>query len=318
MSNETLAVALCTYNGSEFLREQLDSIAGQTSTPDLLVVVDDRSQDDSVAIAEDFARTAPFEVRIVTNERNLGYARNFEKAIGLADADVVALSDQDDVWEPHKLQAMRGAFAAGASLVFSDATLTDGELKPLGHRLWDVVGFTAAEQARVAQGGLFERLVRGNIVTGATMAFRTDLRPLVLPVHAEGVHDAWISLVASCVAPAAVIQEPLIRYRQHGRNQIGAKNRTVIDRVSAGRSRTLRDLRLLRDQHALALERLAAWGAAEEKLALLRDAIAHLDVRTRLPVQRARRIPRVAREWASGRYHARANGSLSALRDLLM
>ena len=85
-----------TYNGGPYLREQLDSIAAQTHLPDELVVCDDDSTDRTVAILEDFAATAPFPVRVYVNPKNLGTAKNFERAIGLATGEVIALADQDD------------------------------------------------------------------------------------------------------------------------------------------------------------------------------------------------------------------------------
>ena len=96
-----LSIALATYNGAVYLKEQLESIAAQTRTPDELVISDDQSTDDTLRVIEEFAATAGFPVRLSVNEANLGIAKNFEKAISLCRGDLIFLSDQDDVW--HKI-----------------------------------------------------------------------------------------------------------------------------------------------------------------------------------------------------------------------
>lgn len=101
-----LSVAMCTYNGEEYLWEQLLSIAEQTRLPDELIVCDDSSTDTTLQILNEFQKMAPFSVRIYCNEAKLGPSKNFEKAITLCSGDVIALSDQDDVWLPRKLERL--------------------------------------------------------------------------------------------------------------------------------------------------------------------------------------------------------------------
>src|ERR687894_3003245 len=98
------SVAMCTYNGARFVAEQLASVAAQTRPPDELVVCDDGSTDETCRLVEEFAARAPFPVRLFVNERNLGSTRNFGRAVALCEGDLVALSDQDDVWHPEKLE----------------------------------------------------------------------------------------------------------------------------------------------------------------------------------------------------------------------
>src|SRR4051794_15860948 len=94
------SVAMCTYNGARFIGAQLASVAAQTRTPDELIVCDDRSTDETVAIVQKFADSAPFRVRLHVNEENLGSTKNFERAVSLCEGDLIALCDQDDVWLP--------------------------------------------------------------------------------------------------------------------------------------------------------------------------------------------------------------------------
>src|SRR5258708_1747298 len=118
-----VSVALCTYNGARFLREQLESIAAQTHIPAELVACDDASTDDSFSILESFAKSAVFPVRLVRNEIRVGSTKNFEQAIGLCTGEIIALCDQDDVWLPEKLARIGEELARhrDAVMVFSDA-----------------------------------------------------------------------------------------------------------------------------------------------------------------------------------------------------
>src|SRR3954453_13857066 len=98
-----LSIAMTTYNGETYLREQLDSFTNQSRPPDELVVCDDQSSDRTFEILNDFRDRTPFEMQIVRNEERLGIARNFEQAIRLCRGDIIFLSDQDDVWMEDKL-----------------------------------------------------------------------------------------------------------------------------------------------------------------------------------------------------------------------
>ncbi len=315
----SLAVALCSYNGAAFLRAQLESIAAQERAPELLVVVDDASTDDSAEIAREFGRGVQFPVRVVVNERTLGFAANFGRAIALAEGDVVVLCDQDDVWHPAKLARLEAAFARApeAGVAFSDAELVDAELAPLGERLWDAVGLGPALRQELREGRGFDHLVRRTLVTGATMAFRSRFRDLVLPVPAGVEHDAWIALLVSAVAGMEPVEEPLVLYRQHGGNAIGARRVGLVRR--AGRARVLRaqGLRARHARNAAALERLTAWGADAARLQALGDSLEHLQVRMELAEHaRTLRLRGVAGELARRRYARFSEGVSSALRDL--
>ncbi|MEJ7615982.1 MAG: glycosyltransferase, partial [Pyrinomonadaceae bacterium] len=149
-----ISVAMCTYNGGRYLGEQLASIAWQTRPPDELLVCDDLSSDDSREIVSEFAARAPFSVRLLVNETNLGSTKNFERAIDLCAGDVIALADQDDIWCREKLARMEQvfAFAPEIGLVFSDGELVDERSNRLGRRVWQSLKFTEFEQKSFANG----------------------------------------------------------------------------------------------------------------------------------------------------------------------
>lgn len=318
-----ITVVLCAYNGESFLDAQLSSIQEQTRLPDRLILLDDHSSDSTLEIAQRFAAGAPFRVDVVRNEVNVGFIANFEHGLERApDTGLIVFSDQDDVWRPERLSRVEAAFAASpdAALVFSDADLLDEDLRPLGRTLWSSIGFSEADRIAVGAGRLFEILIRRTVVTGATMAIRGGYRRLLLPIGGSVGHDAWTALLLSAVAGAVPIAEPLIGYRQHGGNQVGAGRPGIRQRMRRSREQRLWGLSRWHSLHAEALTRLE--GAREHavdprRLALLRASVGHLRTRSSLPASRARRVAPVARELLSGRYTRLSTGLVGAVADLL-
>ena len=318
------SVAMCTYNGARYLPEQLESIAGQTRPPDELVVCDDRSTDETVRVVEGFASAAPFPVRLHVNARKLGSTQNFARAIGLCSGELIALSDQDDVWEPGKLAKLEAEFTRrpGVGLVFSDAEVVDEGLRPLGRRLWEKVGFDRRMRRLVSAGRALDVLLPGWTVTGATMAFRTAYRELFLEIPEDlgMIHDAWIALVVAAVSDVAFIEERLVKYRQHPRQQLGAPDLRPAAAARLARRGTDDYGRLIRAARRLR-ERLARGGADFDlggALAGLDARLAHMEARAGLPRARLRRAPVVFRELFAMRYHQFSNGLAGAARDLLL
>src|SRR5436189_3186722 len=205
-----ISVAMCTYNGAPYVREQLASIAGQKRLPDELNISDDGSHDATLSIVKEFARTAPFPVAVSVNPRNVGTVKNFEKAISLCTGDVICLSDCDDAWETHKLEMIERCFLnePGTGVIFSDAELVDAQLKPLGRTLSASVGFDSRRKRRVRNGKSLDIcLAQQAFVTGATMAYRAEFNDIILPIPDEGplYHDGWIALILSPLTAFAYI-----------------------------------------------------------------------------------------------------------------
>lgn len=202
-----ISVAMATFNGAAFLGQQLDSFAAQTRLPDELVVTDDRSDDATPEIVSDFARRAPFAVRFESNERRLGPAMNFNRALSLCTGDLVLLSDQDDVWFPGKLEMLATAATrdTDAACWMNDAVLADGELRQVG----------GTKMGRIAAAGLPDTMM----VMGCCAAFRRDLLDLLLPIPPEQpAHDNWLVGVSDLLGLVRRYPVPLQYYRRHGRN----------------------------------------------------------------------------------------------------
>ena len=322
---------MCTYQGARFVSAQLESIAAQTRRPDELVVCDDGSDDGTIEIIQRFAAGAQFPVRVEINSRRRGLVKNFERAIGLCAGDLIALSDQDDVWLPEKLARIEAEFAGSAAvgLVFSDAEIIDERSNRTGQRLWELIGFDDVERAALAAGNGLQDLIRGATVTGATLSFRAKYVTLALPIpeNLPVIHDAWIALLLSCVSQIAVIEQPLMLYRQHCDQEVGPRPRIAavggFAAVVAGEASQAAirpnpydaTLTLARATRA----RLAQAGNEADGLkarAKLDALIKHFETRTELPASFWPRLLAVLRELFTTRYFQFSNGVASALKDL--
>lgn len=314
----SLSIALASYNGERYIDEQLDSIARQTRLPDELVIFDDASVDTTPAIVRDFALRAPFPVRFQINSERLGSTRNFETAIRACGGDIIFLCDQDDVWYQQKIALIEERFIndPGAGAVFTDADVVDQDLHPFGPRLWEAVRFIAREQNQVAARDAFSVLLKHFVVTGATMAFRSAYREIVLPISDLWIHDGWIAMLIGATSHLVALPMPLIAYRQHSANQIGIPRR---DRTRNKTCAAIYGPQVLRYEAARTrlLEFADRFPGSEQNIHRLDDALIFLGACAAMPAARWRRLPIALHELAAQRYHRYAKGLKSFRKDLL-
>ena len=323
MNNQTVSVAMCTYNGAKYLHEQLDSILTQTRVPNELIVCDDGSTDATLKILDEFKKKAQFLVKIYCNVTRLGSTKNFEKAISLCSGEIIVLSDQDDVWLPLKLERIEQVFREqpDAGYTFSNALVVDEMLHPLGYTMWDQALFTCRERRRFKKGQQIDIFLKRNVVTGATMAFRRRLNNLVLPIPELWIHDAWISLLGSAVGERGVIiGEPLIKYRQHSMQVIGGRKLSVYEQYQRAKSIHGETYSNAKTRFLEALERLISIGKCNIDVQRSIDRkIQHLIVRQNLiRCSLLKRIKLIAQEFITFRYHKYSNGWKSVAKDLLI
>ena len=318
---------MCTYNGARFVAEQLASIAAQTRPPDELVVCDDCSTDATIACVREFARTAPFPVRVFENEKNLGSTKNFERAVELCEGDFIAFADQDDVWLPEKLRRLEETLAnESTALAFTDGEVVDESLRTLGQRVWQTIRFGEEEQRLFREGRAFAVLLDHNVVTGAAMALKAEFKELILPfpndLTHDGIpviHDWWSALLIAAVGDVVFLSEPLFKYRQHSGQQMGVVSNRDEDapsfRAAARRKNTFSaDVRYVRT----ILERLSGVeGVRANVVSDLEARLTHLETRAAMPERRSQRIAPVLRELFARRYHLYSNGLASAAKDFL-
>src|SRR5690242_18282961 len=300
----SVSVVLCTYNGERWLPELWRSLLAQTHVPDQIVARDDASSDGTFALlgrqAEE-AQARGIRVVLARNERNLGFVGNFEAALADADGDIVFLCDQDDLWHPQKIALMLKSFEQRPNLLLlhSDARLVDEAGGDMQCGLFEALEVTRRERALIHSGRAFEALLRRNLATGATLAFRRSLLNDVAPFPPEWVHDEWLAIIAAALGEVDCLEQPLIDYRQHGGNQIGARKRSFADKLARiGQARTpfLQGLEVRMGILLRHFESRLASRLAPARIEAVRHKREHLRARLALPPSRLQRPLPILRE----------------------
>jgi len=271
MPVQRIDILLATYNGAAYLGAQLDSLLAQTHQNWRLLVSDDASSDDTLNIIDSYRARLGERLRLAPNPApGQGVVGNFAHLmqVSLRDAwcHCAAFCDQDDVWLPHKLAvglARLQALALDAAentpcMVHSDLTVVDAHLRTIHP------SFVQHQRLDLAHSTTLT-LLSINHATGCTMLVNRALLQAALPLPPTAImHDWWCALLAE---RAAFIPEALVLYRQHGANQLGAKGRTLGQRLhrvavdGVGVLRRVRALGQATSAQALALrERLHALG----------------------------------------------------------
>lgn len=226
-----VTVAMATYNGAKYLEEQLDSILSQTLKPTDLIVCDDASDDRTCNILEKYQ--AKGLLRFYINESRLGYVGNFQKAVSHAKPDhYIALSDQDDIWLPRKLEeAMKVMLDLEENIkpamVYSDLILVDEKGEVLNTSFRDELG----------QGDYMhclDTLLFGGFVNGCTMLMNPKMREYfsAIPAGESVTHDTWTSLIAYTFGQVGTVPEALIHYRSHTNNATDLKGLNKVSRLN--------------------------------------------------------------------------------------
>ena len=223
-----VSIALTTYNGEKYLRGQLDSILLQTIQDFEVVVCDDRSCDSTWCILEEYARK-DLRFKIHRNEKNLGFLRNFERAISLCTGDYIALCDQDDIWLNNHVQILL-EHISDYTLCGANALLVDGDNKDLNITLLDTLGVDYLPQN---QEDFEFFLFHSNVFQGAALLFKKELisRALPFPENVE-FHDHWLALVACSMDGVNYVNVPVLRYRQHGMNVTDNKKFSLFGKIT--------------------------------------------------------------------------------------
>jgi glycosyltransferase involved in cell wall biosynthesis len=321
MPRLSTSVAMCTCNGSLYVRKQLESIARQTVAPTELIIGDDASTDDTVKLLHEFAGQAPFATRILENPARMGPAKNFENVIRRCAGEIIFLADQDDLWHPTKIERMLTVFEnPAAAYAFSDAQTIDGQGQTLPQNLWETVGFRRKREG-FSGASQVEILLRHNLITGATMAFRASFRDLFLPLAPEWMHDYWIALLGSVVFTGVAVDEPLMMYRRHGAQVCGWRKKSFgqvfkssLDSGSEAWSGKVRNFQALLDRVGEIAKETPCLPA---NLELLKDKEKHMLSRARArSINGPRRLAKVISEAFTGRYQRYSNSWYSIIRDL--
>jgi Glycosyl transferase family 2 len=323
----TISVAMRVYNSSRFVGEQLASILEQECPPDQIVVGDDGSDDDTldivVAMVDAARQSRPGLTTRLTllPSEHVGITANIERTIAACTGDIIVICDHDDRCHPSRFARIRDEFQHRPELLYvhGDADLIDQDGRLLGARLTERQLVSRWERERYAAGEAFRVLIRRNIVTGATAAFRRSLVPLAAPFPRTWVYDEWLGIVAAGMGRLAFIEDPQLDYRQHSSNKQGVRRRGVGEKagmlLSPGTGRNER----LRARATVLTERLQGLGTLvpPEHLALARSKLRYESVRSGLPKNRLLRAIPVLWVAASGAYGRFARGRKDIVLDLV-
>jgi glycosyltransferase involved in cell wall biosynthesis len=209
-----ISICLATYNGSVYVGEQLRSVLAQLGPDDEVVVADDGSTDDTLAV---IARLGDSRLRLLDGGGRLGVVKNFERALCAARGDTIFLCDQDDVWLPGKVERCLAALA-DCPLVVTDCAVVDGELRPVAPSFF---------RLRHSRPGILHNLWK-NSYLGCCMAFRRELLQIALPFpNRIPMHDMWLGMIAETHGGTCFVAEPLLMYRRHGGNASDTAGRST-------------------------------------------------------------------------------------------
>jgi len=229
-----ISVAMTTYNGEKYIKEQIHSILNQTHPVDEIIVCDDCSSDSTEVIvnriqSENKTKT---QIRFIKNESNLGYIKNFYKAISLTKGDIVFLSDQDDIWYETKVETMMKVMNDSKVKVLCsnfDIIDQDGNINDTGYILPDFI--------KNAESGLndvkMDTLIYGNIAQGCTYCFTSEVKDLYLQTKCfDIIHDYQIMMIGAILEGAYFLNEKLIKYRIHSSNSVGFSKKKNLKHIS--------------------------------------------------------------------------------------
>ena len=242
-SQPLVSTVICTFNGERYVGQQLESMLAQSTSLDEIVVSDDGSRDGTYSLITDFVETHSGprypSWKIFQRNKPLGVSANFEFALRQASGKIVFLADQDDIWEKDKVRLSIEKFSdQSVSLVHTDALLISSENRSVGS-LMQTLGLTSLERKHLTAGQALRVLLRRNVVTGATVAIRSSLLDLALPIPNGWIHDEWLAFVAASRNGVRFDSRMLTKYRQHEGNEIGVSRlglRRVRDRLKDSRN----------------------------------------------------------------------------------
>ena len=270
MENYRIAILMATYNGEKYLREQIDSIISQTCQDWHLYIHDDGSKDSTIAIIKDYICQYPDSITLLDYPPQGGACWNFLSMLEKVEAPYYMFCDQDDVWLPEKIEKtykrmleFEKQYPERPMIVHSDLMIVDESLNMLDS------SFIRNQQIKIEAIKLFEDYAATNTVTGCTMLFNQHAKQCIKkPYDKAMMHDSWICLsVVSQQGVVEFIDEPLIKYRQHSDNTLGARDmsrQTLTHKLKHIRQQICNNIRHYQEMNAV--RRLSVIDFIESKL----------------------------------------------------
>jgi glycosyltransferase involved in cell wall biosynthesis len=224
--NMVLSILLATYNSSKYLKEQIESVQNQTVQDWRMYIREDGSTDDTLKMIADYQKSDSRIHIFSDGGKNIGAAKSFMKLLEHVKADYYMFCDHDDVWLPTKIEKSLQRIKLFELnnphipiVVHTDLLVVDEQLNVINKSYWKSVGL---KPAVITSGEMIQVF---NCVTGCTMLFNNLTKEVALPYNERApMHDWWIAIQVIRNKGAVIqVEEALIKYRQHGTNEIGAK-----------------------------------------------------------------------------------------------
>jgi glycosyltransferase involved in cell wall biosynthesis len=241
MERPLVSVVLCTYNGAAFLPAQIESILSQSYAPLELIISDDASTDATPSILRQYEKHPA--IRVFYQEKNIGLTANFSFAARQARGELIAFSDQDDIWMKNKIGILVEAIGT-SPLVYSDSLLVDDSGESLHKKLSDLKKMYTGDDSR--------GFVLYDCVWGHGMLITKQLLRRSMPMPAGVHHDVWITFQALLNGGITYHDEVLTYYRQHGSSHSQTlpekKSRRIKDTRHAGYKMKLQWIALMKER----------------------------------------------------------------------
>jgi len=232
MNHPEITICMAAYNGTEYLKQQIDSILAQSNQNWQLTIRDDGSDDDTVSIIEDYTRSYLGKIKLAADEgAHLGASLNFARLLEHADTEYIMFSDQDDFWLPNKIQITLNAMKTAEEiypnmpvLIHTDLKVVDSDLNTIADSMWSY------QKLFPDIGNNLNKIMAQNVVTGCTMMINKKAKTVSIPVPEEAImYDWWLAINVAKYGKIAYLSIPTILYRQHSQNWIGAKETHTIN-----------------------------------------------------------------------------------------
>ena len=224
LSKEKVSIAMATYNGENFIAQQIESIFAQTYKDFELIICDDSSTDRTIQIIQTFMKKHS-NIKLFQNQRNIGYLKNFEKLINLCKSDYIALSDQDDIWIETKLEIEMKELLKIQNISNKVPIMVHSDLMMINQKS----EITQESYFKYRDYKLKKTEDLGQIlgpcgVMGNTLLFNKYLKDMILPFpDTLENHDYWIAVVNELFGKRVTINRQLVQYRIHDKNTSNSK-----------------------------------------------------------------------------------------------
>ena len=245
MENPKLCILLASYNGEKYISEQLDSIINQTYKNWELIIRDDGSKDETVTILNKYEKKDE-RIKILRDDKgNLGFLKNFEELLFNAKEEFVLFSDQDDFWLKNKLEKfvekirdLDEKVLSKPLLIHCNSLVCDDKLEIIKEEFID------SKIAKKTNSNIyfFEYIVQGS----TSMVNKKMIKESLPFLKNVTLHDRYFHLLSQFLGTRVFIDESLVKYRQHERNEIGA-NRSIIKNIMSKKYFYVEDRKLIEE-----------------------------------------------------------------------